>query len=357
MANLLAYGFVTLQDVFARELNSLNSDVVDTAIAQSLAEHNRVVGELLDRLVGTATAARERFRLPGGGTLQPLDEHGIPVPVQVGAYQDIGFPIAGGGTGWGTNRVSRQMMTVGQANELQVMVQSQDRDWVKRHVLAAILDNTEYLFGDYEIGDVTVYPLANGDAQLYMLNTGLAATDNHYLAQAAAIADATNPYPAIRTELSQHPGNTGPYVAFIASSLRSTTEALATFVPVGDPDIELGTGSDRLAAGIDGIRMFGDEVLGKVDGVWIVEYSGMPTDYILALATGAATPAIAMREYPAPGLQGLIEEDFSPDGNRQERRFIRYAGFGARNRVAAVVQRIGNGAYAIPTGYATPLPV
>jgi hypothetical protein len=40
-----------------------------------------------------------------------------------------------------------------------------------------------------------------------------------------------------------------------------------------------------------------------------------------------------------------------------EYRFIRYAGFGAYNRVGALSFRIGNGAYAIPTGYSTPLAV
>jgi hypothetical protein len=64
-----------------------------------------------------------------------------------------------------------------------------------------------------------------------------------------------------------------------------------------------------------------------------------------------------MREYDAPELQGFFPEDHSPDGNIQEMRMIRYAGYGALNRVAAVVQRIGNGSYAIPSGYTNPLAV
>ena len=63
-----------------------------------------------------------------------------------------------------------------------------------------------------------------------------------------------------------------------------------------------------------------------------------------------------MRQYPSTALQGLFTENHSPDGNLHESRFIRYAGFGARNRIAALVYRIGNGSYAIPTGYTAPLP-
>ena len=64
-----------------------------------------------------------------------------------------------------------------------------------------------------------------------------------------------------------------------------------------------------------------------------------------------------MREYPAASLQGLFTENHSPDGNLQEYRFLRYAGFGVYNRVGAVAFRVSNGAYAVPTGYTTPVAV
>jgi hypothetical protein len=357
MANALAWGFAGIQDVFARRLAEVNADVVNTAISQSLAFHNRVLNELLSMAVGRTLLTSERFLLPGAGTLQPLDEWGNPLPVRIGGYADIAFPIVHAGTAWGTNRVSRELMTVAEANEYQVMVQQQDTDWLTRHILAAMLDDTSYTFADPQTGDVTVYPLANGDTQTYMGGGGTMATDDHYLAQAAAIADAANPYPTIYTELTEHPGNLPPVVAYIPSALRATTEALATFVPVADTDITPGSGSDRLGAVPASIRAFGDEVLGKVDGVWIVLWAALPAEHIVAFAIGAGSPALAMREYPSPALQGLFEEDHSPDGNRFERRFIRMAGFGARNRTAALVYQVGNATYEIPTGYNTPLPV
>ncbi len=56
-------------------------------------------------------------------------------------------------------------------------------------------------------------------------------------------------------------------------------------------------------------------------------------------------------------MEGLFTENHSPDGNLAEYRFIRFAGFGAYNRVGAIAFRIGDPAYAIPTGYTTPVAV
>ena len=111
----------------------------------------------------------------------------------------------------------------------------------------------------------------------------------------------------------------------------------------------------RLTGRID--RGIGDEVLGKVDGIWVVEWSFLPDDYGIVVARGSSTPVLGMRQYPAPELQGLFTENHSPDGNLLARRFIRYAGFGVWNRVGAIAWRVSNGAYAIPTGYTTPLAV
>lgn len=356
MVNQLAWGFVGLQSLFAQRVSTLNMGVINDAVGQSLAEYNRQVDALLANVVQRTQLAQERFMLPGAGTLQPLDEWGNPLPVRAGAFVDLGFPIHQAGTAWGTNRVSRELMTVAEANDYTVLVQQQDADWIRRHILGTLLDNTSWIFTDPQVGALTVQPLANNDAVTYLTN-GVMATDNHYLFQAGAIADNANPYPLIWTELTEHPGNSGPIVAYIASDLRATTEALATFVPVTDPDIAVGSGTDRVAGVPAGILAFGDEVIGKVDGVWIVVWSVLPSGYIVALAQGAASSALAMREFPAPGLQGFFEEDHSPDGNLFERRFLRMAGFGARNRTAALAYQIGAGSYSTPSGYATPMPI
>lgn len=361
MANSTAYGFIGLQDLYNQRVATAGIAQVWEAISLSAQEYNRVMSNMMSEMVEPVTNAQEQIELPGDGTLQPLDEWGNPLPVQPSGSYQVAFPIQGAGTAWGTNRVTAALMTVEEANRLTLDVFRRDADWLIRHIMATLFDNTTWVYQDKAgpggtkgLGAITIQPLANGDSVTYVkAGASAPATDTHYLAQAAAIADATNPYPTIYTELVEHPSNSGPIKCYIPTALVSTTQALTNFIAVADPDVMLGGLNAQLSGSID--VGFGDRVLGKVDGCWIIEWGRLPADIILAHASG--TPVIGMREYPAPELQGLFPERHSPDGNTVVNRFLRYAGFGVRNRVAAVVYRVGNGSYAIPTGYSTPLPV
>lgn len=354
-ANTLAYGFVGLEHLTTERVTDSNRSTVDTAIVQSVEEHNRQVDALLAEFAQPTTDYTVRFKQPGSGTLQPLDEWGNPLPVREEGYYDVAFPIQGGGTAWGDNRVTRALMTVMDANRQTLNSLQKDADWMKRHILAAVFDNTTWTFADPEKGNLTVQPLANADTVTFAKKSGAAATDTHYLAQAAAISDSANPFDDIYAELIEHPGNDGPIVVYVPTNLTADIMAMTGFVEIADPDIELGMNSDTVSGQLN--RGFGDEVLGKVSKVWIVEWTILPDNYMIAVARGASSPPLRMRQYPAASLQGLIRENHSPDGNLNEYRFIRYAGFGAYNRTAALVYRVGNGSYAIPTGYSTPLAV
>jgi hypothetical protein len=52
------------------------------------------------------------------------------------------------------------------------------------------------------------------------------------------------------------------------------------------------------------------------------------------------------------GFRRVAEREDFP---YEEEIWFRRAGFGAWNRVGARVDRIGNGAYAVPTGYTIPM--
>ena len=354
-ANALAYGFVGLEHLMNERVSSVGEPTVYSAIQQTAAEHTRSVNAILSSFVQRTTSAQQRFYLPGSDELQPLDRGGFgnPVPVRNAGSYDIAFPIRGGGTAWGDNRVARSLMTVEEANRNTVNAMLADARWIKRHVLAALLDKTTETFADELLGNLTIQPLANGDTVTYTFTGGSTATDNHYTAQAAAIADATNPYPTLYTELSEHPSNSGPYVAYIASNLVATTEALTDFVPITDPDIMVGSASDTISGALD--RGVGDMVIGKTNKMWIVEWKSLPDNYIIGHARGAGA-VLGMREFPAAALQGFFTENNSPDGNLMETRMIRYAGFGALNRVAAaaVFVSAGDAVFDVPTGFAHP---
>lgn len=361
MPNTVAYGFYNLRDVMAERINTVGIDVVRTAITQTVAEHTRQTNELMAMLVERTTASKARFKLPSSGTLQPLDEFGNPKPVQPGGYYELGFPIQGGGTAFGDNRVSRAMMTIEQANDAVIDAQQKDREWLRRHMLAALLDNTSwsYVDPDPNIGTVSVKPLANSDTDVYAFTGGTTGTDEHYKATASAIADGTNPFPAIYDELNEHPDNAGPFVVYVPTNLKSAVGALLELVEPNDPLVRLGSASDTLTQDGQAIMGFGNDVIGylKSSKMWAVEWKGLPSNYMIAVAAGNATKLLRMREYAAPELQGFFPELHSPDGNLNVQRFIRYCGFGAFNRTGAVVQQIGNGTYQIPSGYATPLEI
>lgn len=360
----LAYGFVTLQDQFTSRVNEVGVERIWNAIDESAAEHNRVVNELMEAFVERTTTAQEQHELPGGGTLQPLDPDGNPKPVKPSGNYQVAYPIQHAGTAWGDNRVSRALMTVREANRYTVDAQQKDVNWLRRHILAAMLDNEEWTYHDETgadgakgLGDITIKPLANGDSVEYVMIGGDTSTDDHYHAQSADISDAANPYPTIEDELEEHPSNSGPFVAYIPTNLKTDTKDLADFIPVADPDVAQGANTDTLARSIS--RGFGDRVLGKVGDIWIVEWSALPDGYIVAHARGGG-PVLKMREYPAEELQGFFPERHSPDGNHAVERMLRMCGFGVVNRVGAVVYQVGaavDDTYEVPSAYDAPLDI
>ena len=362
MANTTAYGFHNLQEIFAQRIGSgtQNVELVRNAITTTVAEYTRQLNELTGVLASRTTAAKARFTLPTSGTLQPIDEFGNPRPVVGGSYYEVGFPIQGGGTAFGTDRVSRQLMTIQQANDDVLGAQLKDADWMMRHMLAAIFSNTAWTYKDRDssIGDISVKGLASGDSDKYAFAGGSTNTDNHYLATASAIADNANPFSPLRKELSEHPGNRGPFVAYVPSNLVDAITALTEFKDKPDENITNLSGEILNNEGAQ-VRRFGDEVLGylKSARMWVVEWKRLPDSYIVAAALGNAEPVLRMREYDAPGLQGFFPELHSPDGNLNITRLLRYAGFGVYDRTGAAVQLIGNGTYSVPTGYTAPLAI
>lgn len=359
-----AYGFVDLKDLYAQRVSEVGVQRIWDAVRESAGEYSRVANGLLAEFAEMTTVAKEQIELPGDGTLQPLDEHGNPLPVAPSGYYSVAYPIQGAGTAWGTNRVSRELLTVQEAERFTLDAMQRDGDWLIRHMLAGIFDNVAWTFNDKigpngakGLGDITIEPLANGDTVTYKRKGNVAAaTDDHYLATASAIADATNPFPTINRELSEHPSNgNGRILVYAASDLIDAISGLSSFVDVDDPDVMVGDDSDRVSN--VPVAAPGDEVIGKVKGTrcWIVEWSGLPATYMIAKVEGI--PLLKMREYPAASLQGFFPEFANVDGNHTINRMLRYAGFGVSNRVAGLVYRIGNGTYAIPSGYGAPLSV
>lgn len=359
MANATAYGFLDLEDLFSQRVADTRVEVIQTAIVKSLEEYNRQLNGMMS-LVKPEVDWKYLYQLAASGTLQPLDENGNPIPIQPLGTYPVGFPIQGAGTAWGNNRVSRANMTIQDVNRMVVDAMTKDSDWMIRHLLAAWYTNVAWTYTDPIYGAIAVQPLAiTSDGVVYTNRSGAATTAQHFLGQAAAIADATNPYPTIYDTLFSRLSNSGRVIALIPTNLKATTMALlefreATTITAAQGLIQASTATQFTGNQMDNPGM-GDRLLGVTDsGVWVYEWSRLPNDYILAYSEGA-DPIFGMRQYPQPELQGFFPEFNTADGNHYEYRSLRYAGFGALNRVGALVFRISNATYAVPTGYLAPL--
>ena len=368
--NTVSYGFLSLADLYGQRVNTVGVNRVYDAIALNTVEYNRVVNAMMSNWVQRTTVAQEQVELSGSGTLQPIGPDGNPYPTVPSGNYTVAYPLWGAGDAWGTNRITRAMLTVEDVDRFDQESQRKDKDWLIRQMLAALFYGAAYNYSDVNVsrmgykglGTISVKPLAlsTETTMLYNLRGGTApAADSHYHAQAAAIADLTNPFPAIYTELMEHPSNSGPLVTYINGAQKEAVMLLGEFVGSARSGINYGS-SVSTAQDMTALIGPGVAVLGKLEtsDIWVVEMPTIPAGYQLTVATGG-DPVLAMREYDAPELQGFFPEFENVDGNHWINRMLRFAGFGVRNRVGAVVSYCGtSGTYAAPSGYDTmPLPV
>jgi len=157
----------------------------------------------------------------------------------------------------------------------------------------------------------------------------------------------------IHDELVEHPENGPEIIAFIPTASRATVEALTNFYPIADPNLSSGVAVTQFTAAL-GVSVPG-ELIGYCAGCKIVVWAGMPSNYVLGIAAGGEAP-IVLREEPEAELQGFKKVADRNDHPWYEQQYLRVAGFGAWNRVGAIVVRTDNGTYAIPAGYGSPMP-
>lgn len=360
MANDVAWGFIQQEHLFAERITDRIIPTIQTAVLLSAQEHTREMNAMLSELVQRVTDYQLNYQLADGGELQPLDDDGNPRPTRPTGTYTCGFPIRGGGDAYGNNRVSRAKMTVADLNRITLNMMTKDARWMRRFMLSAIFTNVAYTFTDPEHGALTVQPLAiTSDSVTYVKVNGDAATDEHYYAQADAIDSTHDPFDDWYDELNEHPNNSGPYVAYIPTNIKNAVLGLPNFEPARQGQVNYGADITTAAAIVNSdatgqnspLSGMGNNYLGFHNaGVHVVEWSSLPSGYGVVVARGG-DPVLGQREHPEPELQGFFPEPFNLDGNHIGIRFIRYAGFGCMNRVGALAFRIGNGSYAIPSGY------
>lgn len=352
----VAPGFYDLKDVADRKVSEIGVETIVEAIRLSAQLHNEAVVELESSIVERGTIFKERYYLPAVAELQPLaGDTDRPRPVKGRAYYDRAYPLRDAGHAWGGGRKTRAKMTVAEANENTLTALMADNRWRIRHILGAWLTNTEWTFKDPEHGDLVIGTLANGDTVQYVDINGDGFTDNHFLAQSAAIDSANDPFPAIVDELAEHPENdNGNYpVAYIPTNLVAAVSALPKVYNRLPDVLQEGTSVTRLISETTNSPL-GDKLIGFHEaGIWLVEWKRLPSNYIPFHMPGI--PFVFMREEPEASLQGLRTELYDDDGVTWVNAFIRTAGYAVRNRIAAGALLIGSASYTAPTAYKQPL--
>lgn len=359
MANDPLVGFLDLESVFDRRVDDVGVPEVEEAIQQSLDEHNRQLNALMSLFVTPTSEYKVSFKMTTATRNQPLDQDGRARPIQVQGKYEVAFPIQGSGQAWGANFLARRKMTVGDANDITAALLEGDTRWMRDHILAAIYANASWTFNDDEWeghGNLTVKGPANGDTDEYLVTIGsdVGTTDDHFIAQVNAIDDANDPFETDYEELMEHPENGGQVVSLIPTNLKTSVRALADYYPLADPNVQTGANTDVLT-GTLGVATPGTLFGYHDSGVFLVEWPSLPSNYIVTLCTEGER-ALGMRQFEEEDLRGFIKAAETIDYPFYESQYVRYAGFGAWNRVAVVVRRIGNAAYAVPTNYGSPMP-
>ena len=351
----ILYGFTNLKDVFSQRVDDVGVAVVNDAIDATIAEHNRQLAALVGLFATPTTEYKIRYRTPVAARLQPLDESGRARPIKLAGYYDVAFPLQEAGTAWGQTYKASKKMTVQEANDILNTLLTADKRWMRDHILAALFTNASWTFSDDQHGDLTVKGLANSDTDTYLVQTGAdaGATDTHYLAQANAIDNSNDPFPTIYDELTEHPENSGEVVVLIPSNVKTAVQNLAGFYPTTDGNLNPGNATTTLRGSL-GTPLPG-MLLGYHEArVWIAEWKSLPSGYMIATTTGGPRPLL-MREEMEASLRGFNRVAERNDHPFYESQYLRIAGFGANNRIGALVQRIGSGSYAIPTNYTSPM--
>ncbi|HEX5704865.1 MAG TPA: hypothetical protein VFX97_16830 [Pyrinomonadaceae bacterium] len=352
MANIIPYGFRDMRDLADTAVTEALVPRIDKAIVDTVEFHNEEMDRVMDFFVKRTTDYKVKYRTPTSARLMGLDEHGRARKIRPGAEYEIGLPIQAAGLAEGATDTTRLLETVQDVMDITATMTLADKNWMLDHVLAALFNATTWTFPDDRYGDLVVQPIANGDTVTYLKKNGAAATADHVNGQAAAIADATNPFPGIYSRLTRPAANSGEVVSFVAENLVTSIEGLGNFIEYSDPDVRQPANTEELIGRLPDTMP--GMVLGKVDKVWVVQWDRLPDSYVLSTVTGGERP-LAMREYPVAALKGFRRAGQRNDYPYFETQFKRDAGFGAWNRVAADVLEIGDASYDVPTGYESPM--
>lgn len=368
MANVSSYGVLTAADALPGYLSQKDAQVIWDTTNENLSEFSADVQRSFAPFVELTTTDYKRLYFSAdGGEMQEVDvtnDMGRTGEVKGGSSWDVSFPIRGfrdelGGSERAIAQLSKQEFD----NRIQT-VKNRYLAIYRRQTIKALFTNTSYNFKDTKYGNLTIYPLANGDAVTYASADGLTApaTRNNYIGVAAdwtTLSDVKNPIPTIVARLRLLFGREtaqNPIVVFINSAQEASAGTLADFHEVGEIYINPG----GLAETVTGYPTnLPGRVIGKCDGALIIVWDQVPAGYMVGLHLGAKPPLIRRIDPPqlntSPDLV-LTNPMGDPNYPFIHWRFQTYFGLAVGNRPNGVVCDLtaagGASTYTIPAGVA-----
>ena len=352
------YSILGLQDTDRSYVNTIGQRVVFDAAQQYLSMSTDDMMKAFAVFVEEETDGyKERYKLPGGGRMQRRGGVAASGAVKANGSWDVAYPLEDFGDQIANDDVSLAYMTLPELQRHLDTVVIRDINTMRYEMLRALLNSASRTFVDPLYGSLTVQPAANGDSVLYppVLGTETDATENHYLESGyltAAISNTNNPYITLRNELEEHfgtPTGFGNIAVFINSAQVPITETLTDYDSVADINLAIGANSD-VPTNLPNVP---GRVVGRCEGVWVVEWRWIPANYMVAIDLDAPAP-LKVRVDPAEtglgtGLQLVSTSDAQPLQNSHYRHRF---GVGVGNRLNAVVLELGNGGtYTVPSGY------
>lgn len=363
-----AYGLADTDYAF---INTIGQQVVYDATLQVLGDHNANLAAAESILVaGTTWDHTVRFKLPMEGYLQRKTSASTTMMSKPNAGWDVSFPLEefGGSIGW--DRVALAYMTMGQYDLAIKGILRKDVNTRRKAMLEAIFNNTSRTFKDENFPDLTIQPLANGDAVLYppVIGTTAEATANNYLASgyvSSAISDTNDPIATIVNALEQYLGTPtgGSKIAVFCNNAETPRiQALTNFDAIpnrfvapgfntplvpwnGVPESQGRYASDTM----EGWKGPG-RILGETDSALIVEWRWIPSGYLLGVHLEAPPPLRRRIDPPQVGLgDGLMLTTQDMDQPLKHSEWTNRFGYGVENRLNGVVMQLTAGSYTVPT--------
>lgn len=323
-----------------------------------LRRYNEDMTNIMDIFVeGTTTEFKQRYKLPGYGTLQKQGQFAKSGHVKSGGSWDVAYPLEQYGDSFAWDDITRKYMTMKEYDLHFQTILNDDAGTLRILMFNALFNNAATTFVDPLHGNLTIQPLANNDATLYPATIGSTteAAQNNYLVSgyaAASINDTNNPIVPIVNQLEglfgAPTGGSNIWI-FVNNAQTAQLQNLAAFVDVNDRGIVPGD----TTATVTGMPMIPPNMrlLGRCSGAWVFEWRRIPANYMLAIHGDMEKP-LMIRKDPddtglPTGLNLISREETYPF---TEFNFRRRIGFGVGNRLTAVVMYLATGStYSVPT--------